>query len=176
MTLQTDLQDAVTRVESDSQILHNIIHGNDQTTVNTENGNVKTPAKAIKDIEDTIQAGLTDIGAVGPQLNQAIDQAEIYAQDAQGHAQTAQNIASSLNLPSDLTGQAGKLLAINETEDGYEPIASKAVFYGLRRQGSKLIAETGEGTFDASQFPVWMVTLPGLNFTVNGDGHLLINI
>ncbi|PCH98971.1 MAG: hypothetical protein COB76_06605, partial [Alphaproteobacteria bacterium] len=86
MTLQTDLQDAVTRVESDSQILHNIIHGNDQTTVNTENGNVKTPAKAIKDIEDTIQAGLTDIGAVGQQLNQAIDQAETYAQDAQVHA------------------------------------------------------------------------------------------
>jgi ribosomal protein S20 len=176
MTLQTDLQDAVTRVESDSQILHNVVHGNDQTTVNTENGSVKSAAKTIKDIEDTIQSGLTDIGAVGQQLNQAIDQAETYAQDAQGHAQTAQNIASSLSLPSDLTGQAGKLLAVNETEDGYEPIASKAVFYGLRREGSKLVAETGEGTFDANQFPVWMVGLPGMNYAVNENGHLLINI
>mgnify|MGYP000011678588 FL=1 len=33
MTLQTDLQDAVARVQTDSQILHNIIHGDDQTEV-----------------------------------------------------------------------------------------------------------------------------------------------
>ncbi len=176
MTLQTDLQDAVTRVESDSQILHNIVHGNDQTTVTTEGGGVKTAAKAIKDIEDSIQTGLTDLGVTSIQLSDAVSDAQSQAQAAQGYAQSAQTIASSLNLPSDLTGQAGKLLAVNPTEDGYEPIASKAVFYGLRKQGAKLIAETGEGTFDASSFPVWMVTLPGLNFAVNGDGHLIINI
>jgi len=109
MTLQTDLQDAVARVESDSQILHNIIHG-------------------------------------------------------------------GLNLPTDLNGHAGQLLAINETEDGYEPIESKAVFYGLKKDGAKLIAVSGEGTFDASEFPVWMVGLPGMNYAVNENGHLLINI
>lgn len=176
MTLQTDLQDAVARVESDSQILHNIIHGDDQTEVPTEGGNVKTPAKAIKDIEATIQAGLTDLEATADQLADAVDTVSQKADEAETHAQTAQNLANSLNLPTDLNGRAGQLLAINETEDGYEPIESKAVFYGLRKDGAKLIAVSGEGTFDASEFPVWMVGLPGMNYAVNENGHLLINI
>lgn len=54
MTLQTDLQDAVMRAQNDTQILHNIIHGDDQTLVSTDGGNVKTIAKTIKDIESTI--------------------------------------------------------------------------------------------------------------------------
>ena len=176
MTLQTDLQDAVARVQTDSQILHDIIHGDDQTTVPTEGGNVKTPAKAIKDIEDEIQAGLTDLGATATQLADAVQSAEQKADEAETHAQTAQALANSLNLPADLSGCAGKLLAVNETEDGYEVIESKAVFYGLRKEGAKLIAESGEGTYNASDFPVWMVGLPGMNFTVNENGHLIINL
>jgi hypothetical protein len=176
MTLQTDLQDAVARVESDSQILHNIIHGDDQTIVNTEGGGVKTPSKAIKDIEATIQAGLTNLEATADQLVDAVDSVTQKADEAETHAQTAQTLANSLNLPTDLNGHAGQLLAINETEDGYEPIESKAVFYGLRKDGAKLIAVSGEGTFDASEFPVWMVGLPRMNYAVNENGHLLINI
>lgn len=65
MTLQTDLQEAVVRVQADSQILHQIVHGDNQSIVPTEGGNVKTVAKAIKDIEDTIQEGLSDLGAAG---------------------------------------------------------------------------------------------------------------
>ena len=68
MTLQTDLQDAVARVQTDSQLLHTIVHGDDQTTVPTDGGNVKSAAKAIKDIEDGIQAGLTDLGASADSL------------------------------------------------------------------------------------------------------------
>lgn len=176
MTLQTDLQDAVARVQTDSQILHDIIHGDDQTTIPTEGGNVKTPAKAIKDIEDEIQAGISELGATSTQLADAVQSAEQKADEAETHAQTAQGIAQSLNLPADLNGHAGKLLAVNQTEDGYAPIESKAVFYGLRKDGAKLIAETGEGTFNAREFPIWMVTLPGLDFSINENGHLLINI
>jgi hypothetical protein len=176
MTLQTDLQDAVARVESDSQILHNIIHGDDQTIVNTENGSVKTPAKAIKDIEATIQAGLINLEATADQLADAVDSVTQKADEAETHAQTAQTLANSLNLPTDLNGHAGQLLAINETEDGYEPIESKAMFYGLKKEGAKLIAVSGEGTFNTSEFPVWMVGLPGMNYAVNENGHLIINI
>lgn len=56
MTLQTDLQEAVARVQTASQLLHTIVHGDDQTTVTTEGGVVKSASKAIKDIEDLIQA------------------------------------------------------------------------------------------------------------------------
>ena len=33
MTLQTDLQEAVVRVQADSQILHQIVHGDNQSVV-----------------------------------------------------------------------------------------------------------------------------------------------
>lgn len=176
MTLQTDLQDAVARVQSDSQVLHNIVHGNDQTMVPTEGGNVKSVAKAIKDIEDTIQQGLSDLGAAGEQLAEAVADAEESRDQAAEHAQTAQTLANALNLPTDLAGKAGMLLAVKEDESGYEPIESKGVFYGLRKNGAKLEAVSGEGTFIAKEFPVWFITLPGVDFSIGPDGHLLINI
>lgn len=73
MTLQTDLQEAVVRVQTDSQILHQIVHGDNQSVVPTDGGNVKTVAKAIKDIEDTIQEGLRG-GLLHNQNREAVHQ------------------------------------------------------------------------------------------------------
>lgn len=176
MTLQSDLQEAVARVQSDSQVLHNIVHGNDQTMVPTEGGNVKTVAKAIKDIEDTIQQGLTDLGAAGEQLVEAVADAKQSREEAAESAQTAQTLVDALSLPTNLAGKAGMLLAVKEDESGYEPIESKGVFYGLRKDGAKLLAESGNGTFTAKDYPVWFITLPGVDFSIGPNGHLLINI
>lgn len=176
MTLQTDLQDAVTRVQTDSQILHNIVHGNDQTVVPTEGGNVKTVAKTIKDINDTIQQGLNDLGAAGEQLTEAVTATEEFRNQAEQHAQNAETLVNALNLPTDLAGKAGMLLAVKEDETGYEPIESKGVFYGLRKDGAKLLAESGNGTFVAKDYPVWFITLPGVDFSIGQNGHLFINI
>lgn len=176
MTLQTDLQEAVVRVQADSQILHQIVHGDNQTLVPTEGGDVKSVAKAIKDIEDTIQQGLSDLGASGEQLAEAVADAEDFRDQATEAAQTAETLANALNLPTDLIGKAGMLLAVKEDESGYEPIESKGVFYGLRKDGAKLQAVSGDGTFVAKEFPVWFITLPGVDFSIGPDGHLLINI
>jgi uncharacterized protein YukE len=176
MTLQNDLQDAVTRVQTDSQILRSIIHGDDQAVIMTEGGPVKSPAKAVKDIEDFIQQGLSDLGASSEQLADAVAASEEFRDEAQEHAQTAQTYAEALNLPIDLTGMAGKLLAVKEDETGYEPIESKGVFYGLRKDGAKLLAESGNGTFIAKDYPVWFITLPGVDFSIGPNGHLHINI
>lgn len=176
MTLQTDLQDAVARVQTDSQLLHTIVHGDDQTTVPTDGGNVKSAAKAIKDMEDTIQAGLTDLGASADQLNEAVSQTETYRDEAQSSAQSALQTANALNLPTNINGQAGKLLAVKQAEDGFEVIESVGVFYGLRADGSKLTAITGQGTYSANDFDTWFITLPGVDFNINEDGHLIINI
>ncbi len=176
MTLQTDLQEAVARVQNDSQVLHSIVHGDNQTLVPTEGGDVKSVAKAIKDIEDTIQQGLSDLGAAGEQLAEAVADAEEFRDQATEAAQTAETLANALNLPTDLTGKAGMLLAVKEDESGYEPIESKGVFYGLRKDGAKLQAVSGDGTFVAKEFPVWFITLPGVDFSIGPDGHLLINI
>ena len=176
MTLQTDLQDAVARVQTDSQLLHTIVHGDDQTEVSTDGGNVKSAAKAIKDIEDGIQAGLTDLGASADQLNNAVSQTETYRDEAQSYAQSALQTANALNLPTNISGQAGKLLAVKQAEDGFEVIESVGVFYGLRADGSKLTAITGQGTYNANDFDTWFITLPGVDFSINEDGHLIINI
>lgn len=176
MTLQTDLQEAVVRVQTDSQILHQIVHGDDQTLVPTEGGNVKTVAKAIKDINDTIVQGLNDLGAAGEQLAEAVVATEGFRDEAAQLVEEAVVIANALHLPDDLTGKAGKLLAVKEDESGFDVIESKGVFYGLRKNGAKLEAVSGEGTFVAQDFPVWFITLPGVDFSIGPNGHLHINI
>lgn len=175
MSLQTDLQEAIARVQRDSQILHTIIHGDNQTSISTEGGNVKSAAKVIKDIEDRIQAELTNLGDLITQMNDAVDKTQCQTERAKTYAQNAENIVNGLTLPTDLTGHAGKLLAVKQNEEGYALIQSTAVFYGLRKEGAKLIAETGEGPFETNRFPVWVITLPGITFSLNKKGHLLIN-
>jgi hypothetical protein len=64
------------------------------------------------------------------------------------------------------------LLAVKEDETGYEPIESKGVFYGLRKDGAKLLAESGNGTFIAKDYPVWFITLPGVDFSIGPEWPL----
>lgn len=176
MTLQTQLQEAVARAQTDSSLLHDIVHGDDQTVVLTEGGDVKSAAKVIKDVETTIQTNLTDLGITSTQLTATVEQAEDFRDEAALSAQSALTVANALSLPTDINGQAGKLLAVKQTEDGFEVIESVGVFYGLRVDGSKLTAITGQGTFNANEFDSWFITLPGVDFDVNDDGHLIINI
>lgn len=53
------IQDTVTQLTTDSGLLHAIIHGPANATVNTENGPVPTVAKVIADISASIQQGFT---------------------------------------------------------------------------------------------------------------------
>ena len=82
MTLQTDLQDAITRIQADSDILHDIAHGDETALITTENATVKSVAKAVKDITDNIsQAGIDLLDAVAD------------AQSAQAGSETARDEA-----------------------------------------------------------------------------------
>ena len=86
MTLQTDLQDAIARIQTDSDVLHDIVHGDDAATITTENGPVKSVAKSVKDITDQIaQAGID--------LIDAVDQAEA----AQSGAELARDEAVAVS-------------------------------------------------------------------------------
>ena len=86
MTLQTDLQDAIARIQTDSDVLHDIVHGDDAATITTENGPVKSVAKSVKDITDQIaQAGVN--------LIDAVDQAEA----AQSGAELARDEAVAVS-------------------------------------------------------------------------------
>ncbi|OKH89208.1 virulence factor Pgp3 [Thalassospira sp. TSL5-1] len=50
-TLQEQLEASVSKLNTDSDIMHQIVHANWQTVVNTEGGPVKSLAKAIYDLE-----------------------------------------------------------------------------------------------------------------------------
>ena len=47
MTLKTRLDQAVGTIEGDAGLLHQIVHGDDQTTVTTQGGQVKSVANVI---------------------------------------------------------------------------------------------------------------------------------
>jgi hypothetical protein len=176
MTLQTDLQEAVTRIQADTLILHNIVHGDNQTTITTEGGPVKTVAKAVKDIQDNIQIVLDGLTDTSVEINQLVTQVTDLRNDAEGFAQAAQLLAASLNLPTDLTGLAHMMLAVKADESGYEPVPSVARFYGLKRSGAKLYAESGNGNFNTADYIFWFFALPGVSFSVSASGHLQIII
>jgi hypothetical protein len=50
MTLQQDIENASATIKADATTMHDIVHGNDTKTVNTENGSVSSLAKAVKDM------------------------------------------------------------------------------------------------------------------------------
>lgn len=61
MTLQSDLETAVAKAATDSGLLHDIVHGDATTTVTTENGPIKSVAKALSEIGDTSNQAVKDL-------------------------------------------------------------------------------------------------------------------
>jgi len=54
MSIETELRAAVKRADTDSRLLHEIVHGDDAATLETEGGAVKTVAKAVHDVEAAV--------------------------------------------------------------------------------------------------------------------------
>ncbi len=52
--MQERLETAIERTETDSSLFHDMVHGTDTETVTTENGEVPTVAKALKDVRDEL--------------------------------------------------------------------------------------------------------------------------
>ena len=96
MTLQTDIENAVLKVQSDSQILHNIIHGDAQSTITISSGEIKTLSKVLADIEATASQEIETLNIGSAALQSAIDTA----------TQEAGNSASSANQAATLVASA----------------------------------------------------------------------
>ena len=58
--MEERLQAVVSQAEIDGAKWHTIIHGNNTTTVPTENGSVPTVAKQMKDVHDQVVNGVID--------------------------------------------------------------------------------------------------------------------
>ena len=60
MNMEERLQAVVSQVETDGSLWHTIIHGNKAISVKTENGNVPSVAKQLKDVRDELINGAAD--------------------------------------------------------------------------------------------------------------------
>lgn len=78
MTLQTDLQAAVDKASTASDKLHAIVNGDSISTVTTDNGEVKTLAKAVADNEAALATSIADVTTKR-------DEAEAFATTAASH-------------------------------------------------------------------------------------------
>ncbi len=174
MTLQKELEQAVIRVTEDSQTLHEIVHGDEQTVVSTEGGDVSSPAKVIFDIEQQLQQQLIDLNVTLNALNDAVAEAQGYADNAEQQAQTATTAANSTNFPADLTEGAGKLLAVNEKENGYVLTQSSNTVYGFFKDGAKLKVHINEEHCDVNDVLTYCIAPVGIAVEVDARGHLLI--
>ncbi|MDF7669894.1 hypothetical protein PT276_01520 [Orbaceae bacterium ESL0721] len=97
-------------------------------------------------------------------------------EEAKRNAKEALDKVNKANLPQDLEGQAGKFLAVNDEENGYTFIQSLSAFYGFRKNGAKLILETGEGNYPVNDFNECLISVMGLDFYIDKNGNLLIKI
>ena len=59
--MQERLETAIERTETDSSLFHDMVHGTDAETVMTENGEVPTVAKKLKDIRDELHGQTSDL-------------------------------------------------------------------------------------------------------------------
>ena len=71
--MQERLNAAVDTTEADSALFHTIVHGDDQTVVQTENGGVPSVAKAINDLCSSISSESNNIVKIA-------SEADIYAE------------------------------------------------------------------------------------------------
>ena len=118
MTIEADLRAAVSRADTDSRLLHDIVHGDATETVTTEGGTVKTVAKAIDDVEVSVAAAASTV-TDGVADAEAARDAAIEARDA---AQTS--VGNVLVSAADTT--AGKLSVKFEAGRGLEAVIDDA--------------------------------------------------
>lgn len=156
-----DAQDAVTKTYVDAEIAA---------------GDVQLRADVAVDcataVDAATRADASEVNAAASAVAAADSASD--AQDSADAALAAKLATDSLNMPSSLVGEAGKLLTVKTTEDGFET-ASPLGFYGLRLNGAKLTLETGEGPHNADDFETWTIAPPGVTFSVDANGHVLIS-
>ncbi len=158
LTLQERLETATTQVETDSGLLHDIVHGDAATEVATEGGNVKSAAKAIADLEATYEAA-----SVVATVTTLRDESQAYSDQAHAWAEE----------PEDTEVAPGQYSALHHAAKAQQAAAS-LVFagHGLTRNGAALEWSHGDDPFDASAPDEWAVLPGNAVFSINANGHL----
>ena len=92
--MQERLETAIERTETDSSLFHDVVHGTDTETVITENGEVPTVAKALKDIHDELYGQTSSLvnmaQAAADDAANSVLLAQVEVQNAQAEVANAQ--------------------------------------------------------------------------------------
>ena len=118
MNIETQLRAAVSRADTDSRLLHEIVHGDAAATVDTEGGPVKTVAKAIGDVEAGVAVAatvVTDGVAASEAARDAASEARDAAQAAVGGVLVSGNDTTAEKLSVKLRPGYGLEAAIEKT-------------------------------------------------------------
>jgi hypothetical protein len=118
MTMQTDLQAAVDKAVSASAKLHAIVHGDAASSVETENGPVRTVARTIADNEAAIAASRAELDQKVADASGSAQAASASALAAAGSAATASERAAKI--PEVAPSHALKGIRVNGAGDAYE--------------------------------------------------------
>lgn len=114
--MEERLEATVSLAETDAQKWHDIIHGDDVSYVPTENGNVPTVAKQLKDVRDAITGGVSDVVA----------EAEAARNEAIVAKNTANQLKSDTNIIKSEVSQlkADTLTIKNQASEVFNNISS----------------------------------------------------
>lgn len=134
MNMEEQLREVVEKATLDGQKWHAVVHGNDMTEVETENGQVPSVAKQLKDIRDEITGGISDVVF---DARQARDEA-IAAKDASELLQqTYENLKSETKSFRD---EAEIFKDISQTTFNNIAAATTAAVSEVRQEGATQIA------------------------------------
>lgn len=79
--MQERLNAAVDTTEADSALFHTIVHGDDQTVVQTENGGVPSVAKAINDLCGSISSESNNIVRIASEAAMSAEKSAILCKE-----------------------------------------------------------------------------------------------
>lgn len=105
--MEERLETAVTQTEIDSDKWHAIVHGDENSTVETENSQVPTVAKQLKDIREAITGGVADVVAE--------------AESARDEAKSVRD--NALTIKSEIEQLKADTEEVTETAESYKNMA-----------------------------------------------------
>ena len=176
MSLQTDLHDAVTRVATDSVLLHAVVHGSPLETVATEGGTVVTVAKLLNDADARINFAAQGILAQSQSAAQdALTSAELSSSEADRAQSAASQGVTDTNAILQLVQTSGNQILV-DAESVLQQVIARLLAVGLPdslagAQGMLLKVKADESGYEL----VNTAALPRFyGFTLSSDGSELL--
>ena len=131
MSLQTDLHDAVTRVATDSALLHAVVHGSSLETVSTEGGTVVTVAKLLNDADARINFAAQGILEQSQSAAQdALTSAELSSSEADRARSAASQGVTDTNAVLQLVQTSGNQILV-DAESVLQQVIARLLVVGL---------------------------------------------